>query len=182
MIINPTLQHDPGMPEWCVAAKRALAQWMEMLEDEGVDARERETWTEYDYFGWRQIVADAFGKCFAYGAHRIVFLENDFAIKIDRRRGEANLEEWARWKRLSDDAKQHVFNPYCITECGTVLIGEKLRIGRNKAAEIVMQKEQARIRQECPEVARIPDSDYIGNWGLRGDKAVLLDCAGYLLV
>lgn len=177
MIINPTLQYDPRMSGWCVAAKRTLMRWMEMLEDEGVDERERETWTDHDP-SWRRTVADAFDKKrFDYGIHRIVFLENDFAIKIDRREGEANLKEWGRWKGLSDQAKQHVFIPYCMTECGTVLIGEKLRVGRNRWD--VLQKEQARICEECPEVGRIGDSDFVGNWGLRGDKAVLLDCAGY---
>ena len=178
MITNLSLRHDPRMSEWHHAAKDALDQWLEMIEDEGVDDWERSTWTHHDP-SWCRTVATAFGKHFHYGAHRIVFLENDFVIKIDRQEGDANLAEWARWKRISDQAKLHVFNPYCITNCGTVLIGEKLRILRDGSAMVAAQKQQASILEECPEVGRIPDSRNIENWGLRGDKVILLDCAGY---
>ncbi len=178
MITNPTLQHDPRMSEWCVAAKRTLMQWMEMLKDEGVDERERETWTHHTP-AWRRAVADAFGVRFVFGAHRVVFVQNPFVIKIDRGEGNANFEEWNRWKKLTDEAKQHVFTPYCITDCGTVLVGELLRMWNEGAEMFVVEKQQARIFEEWPEIRRIPDSGAIENWGLRGDKAVLLDCAGY---
>ena len=161
-------------------AKDALARWLMMLEDEGVDRREQEDWTEHP--GWRQVIADAFGVGFTFGAHRVVFRQTPFVIKIDRGVGTANLQEWERWKKLSDQAKQHVFTPYCMTECGMVLVVELLDMwdyGPHGPQKQALEKQQANIFHECPEVRRIPDSEPIENWGLRGDKAVLLDCAGY---
>lgn len=165
------------MSKWHGVAHDTLDTWLEMLEEEGVDEYERPTWTFNDR-SWARTVVITFDSHFRSGIHRIVFVKDDFAIKIDRHDGAANLNEWKRWKRLSNEAKAHALEPYCMTRCGTVMIVEKLRPWEKAERELV-QKQRALICADYPELNRVPDSSNIDNWAFRGNNLVLLDLAGY---
>lgn len=175
---NINLEHDPRMKQWMGAAQAALDTWLEMLDDLGVDEYERETWTYHDR-SWARNVVLTFDKHFESGLQRIVFVEDDFAIKIDRKDGSSNLAEWKRWTRLSDKAKAHTVDLYCMTPCGTVMIVEKLKTWDDGSEMAVVQKQRAQIWEECPELKRIPDTKNIENWAFRRDKLVVLDLGGY---
>lgn len=178
MITNHLLQDDPRMFKWHEVAQDTLDTWLEMLEEEGVDEYERPTWTFNDR-SWARTVVITFDSHFHSGIHRIVFVKDDYAIKIDRHDGSANLNEWNRWKRLSREAKAHALEPYCMTPCGTVMIVEKLRPLEGASEREMVQKQRALICADHPELNRVPDSFSIENWGFRGNEVVLLDLAGY---